>query len=90
MISKATWTRAFVSERLMAMAFNVAGKSNTTTFGSCLCSHRRAKIQRKDMFWTEPDSTVSQVPGDDHLFVLIDTKACNGVRAGQEDSEIIE
>ena len=90
-IRESTWTQELTNERLMSMAFNLAGKSNAITFvvaygPTDTVSNTR---QQKDRFGADLKSVVSRVPSSDCLFILIDANARTGVRMGEEDCKVI-
>ena len=64
---EAMWTQELMNERLMSMTFNLAEKSNASTFvvayglTDTVCNAR----EQEDAFWVDLDSAVNRVPSSD-------------------------
>ena len=90
-VREATWTQELTNERLMSVAFNLAGKSNTITFvvvygPTGTVSNTR---EQKDVFWADLGSAVSRVLSSGYQFVCIDANARTGARTGEEDYALL-
>ncbi|CAM9708979.1 unnamed protein product, partial [Sphacelaria rigidula] len=89
-MSKATWTQALISERLMSMTFNLAGKSNAAT-SVVVYAHTDNPQSReeRDVFWTELDGIVNPIPPKHHLFISMNANARTIARTGEKKRKIV-
>ena len=85
-------TVEYISARLMKMKLELHGKSNAVSFVVGYAPTETAPPREKDKFWNDISDTISQVPGKEHLVVMMDANARTGKRGeggGEKNSKVI-